>query len=281
MPRSKSLNLEELQALLASYQSQQAQLEFQMRQNAGIIANLEKEREALEKKRDKASPAPRRKATAKRGTTTRRRAAAAKTAGAATTARTVKPAGGRKKTAAARGATKAKAAAKTDATGTAKKTAKTAGTPKAATARKTAGTGKRKPAAAKAKPATRKTKTSATKGSTTPKRRATTPKTAAARKSAAAAQTAAPVKATKADKGGYRLSDWDQVLIEAVNQARQPLKKTDLDALFQGHDLAKKAKMNDEAVYTKVSRVLHKLANKRGILKKVPIEGKGFAYTLA
>jgi hypothetical protein len=309
MPRSKSLNLEELQALLASYQSQQAQLEFQMRQNAGIIANLEKERDALEKKREKNTAATGRKASAKRGTSTRQRAAAAKTGGASTTARTVKAAAGRKKAASSRGTaatrapkgaqpktgaavkktvTKAKPAARKSTAATKTKTAaaKAKASPaktKTAAAKAKASPAKAKTAAAKAKASPAKAKTAAAKAKASPAKA----KTAAAkratppRKSAVSAASATPVKATKADKGGYRLSDWDQVLIEAVNKARQPLKKTELDALFQGHDLAKKAKMDDEAVYTKVSRVLHKLANKRGILKKVPTEGKGFAYTLA
>ena len=288
MPRSKSLNLEELQALLASYQSQQAQLEFQMRQNAGIIANLEKERDALEKKREKNTAATGRKASAKRGTSTRQRAAAAKTGGASTTARTVKAAAGRKKAASSRGtaATRAPKGAQPKTGAAVKKTVtkakpaarkSTAATKtKTAPAKTKASPAKTKTAAAKAKASPAKTKTAAAKAKTAAAKRATPP-----RKSAVSAASATPVKATKADKGGYRLSDWDQVLIEAVNKARQPLKKTELDALFQGHDLAKKAKMDDEAVYTKVSRVLHKLANKRGILKKVPTEGKGFAYTLA
>jgi hypothetical protein len=295
MPRSKSLNLEELQALLASYQSQQAQLEFQMRQNAGIIANLEKERDALEKKREKNTAATGRKASAKRGTSTRQRAAAAKTGGASTTARTVKAAAGRKKAASSRGtaATRAPKGAQPK-TGAAVKKTVTKAKP---AARKSTAATKTKTAAAKAKASPAKTKTAAAKAKASPAKAKTAAakakaspakaKTAAAkratppRKSAVSAASATPVKATKADKGGYRLSDWDQVLIDAVNKARQPLKKTELDALFQGHDLAKKAKMDDEAVYTKVSRVLHKLANKRGILKKVPTEGKGFAYTLA
>jgi hypothetical protein len=289
MPRSKSLNLEELQALLASYQSQQAQLEFQMRQNAGIIANLEKERDALEKKREKNTAATGRKASAKRGNPARKRAASAKTGGASTTARTVKAATGRKKAAASRGTAVAKDQASTQPkAGTTARKASTKAKAKPA-ARKSAAPSKAKTTAAKAKTTAAKAKTTAAKTKATAtkakpvaaKRATATRKTASARKSAAGAPTSAPVKATKADKGGYRLSDWDQVLIDAVNKARQPLKKTELDALFQGHDLAKKAKMDDEAVYTKVSRVLHKLANKRGILKKVPTEGKGFAYTLA
>lgn len=97
------------------------------------------------------------------------------------------------------------------------------------------------------------------------------PKAAASKTRSAAAK----------DKGGYRLSDWDQALLDLLQGANAPMRKSDLDAKFKGHKLAKAEKMNAEAVYTKVSRVLHKLANKRGIVKKVPTEGKGFAYALA
>lgn len=98
-----------------------------------------------------------------------------------------------------------------------------------------------------------------------------------------AAKKAAPKtrKSAASDKGGYRLSDWDQALLDMLTAANAPMRKSDLDAKFKGHKLAKAEKMNEEAVYTKVSRVLHKLANKRGIVKKVPSEGKGFAYALA
>ena len=75
--------------------------------------------------------------------------------------------------------------------------------------------------------------------------------------------------------------DWDQILMNSLEKAGKPIRKNDIDEVFKGSTLATKAKMNDELVYSKVSRVIHKLANKRGLIRKEDVEGKGYAYALS
>jgi len=78
----------------------------------------------------------------------------------------------------------------------------------------------------------------------------------------------------------HKLSEWDQIMIRSLEKAGAPLRKADLDEAFKRHPLAKQSKMSAEDVYIKVARVIHKLANVRKMLKKVNVEGKGYAYAL-
>lgn len=77
-------------------------------------------------------------------------------------------------------------------------------------------------------------------------------------------------------KGGYKLSDWDIFLLETIQNSEVPLINQELfvEAKKSFPDL-------DEAeIKGKISRSIHKLANKRKVLKKHRYEGRGFAYTV-
>ena len=80
------------------------------------------------------------------------------------------------------------------------------------------------------------------------------------------------------DTGGYRLSKWDEMLLAGLRNSGRVMRKQDLDSWFASQ---KDADLPADQVYTKVSRVIHKLANKRGVVRKVNVEGRGFAYGLA
>ena len=86
----------------------------------------------------------------------------------------------------------------------------------------------------------------------------------------------APVRKRKRQK----LSDWDQIMVTALQKSNTPLKKADLDQAFMRHSLVRKNRMTPELVYLKVARVIHKLANTRGLVQKVEAKGKGYAYKL-
>ncbi len=99
-------------------------------------------------------------------------------------------------------------------------------------------------------------------------------------KKAAGASKANISRVNKDDAGGYRLSDWDNVLLQALQKAGKPIKKNDIDGVFKSNPIVTREKLNDDMLYSKVSRVIHKLANKRGLIRKEDSEGKGFAYAL-
>ncbi|MEL7532958.1 MAG: hypothetical protein AAFN10_16695, partial [Bacteroidota bacterium] len=96
----------------------------------------------------------------------------------------------------------------------------------------------------------------------------------------------APVKkvaaktAVKGDKG-YKLSDWDNLVLTSVQSANRVLTRAELDALVNKKAGNLKKGMEAKQVNAKVSNVLHKLTNKRGILKKDKTPENKTGYTLA
>jgi len=87
-------------------------------------------------------------------------------------------------------------------------------------------------------------------------------------------------KSAVTKKFSRKLSDWDQIMVTALQKSASPLRKADLDLAYMRHSLVKKNSMTPEDVYIKVARVIHKLANTRGLIQKVNVEGKGYAYVL-
>lgn len=84
----------------------------------------------------------------------------------------------------------------------------------------------------------------------------------------------------KRKKGGYRLSEWDQFLLDTLeNEQRLMLTSEFLDI---GLEMQKGSEdpMSESEIKGKLSRSIHKLANKRGSIVKVQTSGKGFAYAL-
>ena len=82
----------------------------------------------------------------------------------------------------------------------------------------------------------------------------------------------------KKESEGYRLSDWDEMVIQSIEKAGQALKNKEIFDFAE--DWAKKEgkKTDEKGIKQKISQSLHKLANKRNRLIKVDAEGRGYAY---
>lgn len=81
--------------------------------------------------------------------------------------------------------------------------------------------------------------------------------------------------------GGYRLSDWDQLIVDGIKNAGKALIKSELlDMAAQKND-AENLKLDEQALNVKISQSLHKLANRRDDLFKIDFPGRGFAYALS
>jgi uncharacterized coiled-coil protein SlyX len=79
---------------------------------------------------------------------------------------------------------------------------------------------------------------------------------------------------------GYRLSDWDNSIIETIRANDKPMTSGDLVVAIMEKEAAEGANPDEKLTKGKVARSLQKLANKRGTLRKHPTRGKGFAYGL-
>ena len=113
-----------------------------------------------------------------------------------------------------------------------------------------------------------------------PKRRGRPPKAKSATKSTAKSS-ARSAKSKSGNAEGYRLSDWDNLLLDTLEQKGKALKKVEIDEIFKDFAKTVEPGWSDAQVYTKASRVIHKLANKRGVIRKQDIPGKGYAYGLS
>ncbi len=82
---------------------------------------------------------------------------------------------------------------------------------------------------------------------------------------------------SKKDKG-YRLSEWDEFVINSLQAKQKALITSDFSDIAKGNP---DIKAGDAQVKVKLNRSLHKLANKKGILVKVEYPGRGYAYALA
>ena len=136
---------------------------------------------------------------------------------------------------------------------------------------------KAKVAAPKAAPKRRgrpaKAKVAAPKAA--PKRRGRPAKAKAAAPKKAPAKVAAKKPAAAAKKG-YRLSEWDNLVMKTLNDR----KKVSVFADFMATAKAGGSKLSDQDIYRRINQSLHKLANKRKELVKVPQKGRGFGYAL-
>ncbi|MBX2979056.1 MAG: hypothetical protein KF905_07165 [Flavobacteriales bacterium] len=68
------------------------------------------------------------------------------------------------------------------------------------------------------------------------------------------------------ENGGYRLSDWDNMIIAAINKAGRLLTKEELYKASLTWAKKNEPEMSEEDVMAKLSRVLQKLSGKRGML---------------
>ena len=79
---------------------------------------------------------------------------------------------------------------------------------------------------------------------------------------------------------GYRLSDWDKFIIECLVQAQMPLINSDFMELAFERNRNSNEVLPEDIVRGKLTRSIHKLANKRSEIVKINFSGKGFAYAL-
>ena len=266
----------ELEELLVHYNSAKKKLEFQLESTKQTIADLKKQVGGAAPKR-RGRPAKAKTATAAKPKTAakRGRTAKAKTTTAAkpkTAAKRGRPAKAKTTTAA-----KPKTAAKRGRPAKAKTT--TAAKPKTAAKRgrpakaKTTTAAKPKTAAKRGRPAKAKTATTAKK---------TVAKKPVAKKTAAKKTVAKKPAAKSASQGaGYKLSDWDQFIIDDLKKAKVVLTKNQLCEDAKKWSDSKKKGLSQDQVYTKVSNVLHKLTNKKSLVNRFSNDKIKNAYGLS
>ena len=141
--------------------------------------------------------------------------------------------------------------------------------------------GEVKPEAAPAKKGRgRKPKTTA---KAAPKTAAKAPAKAAAKPKAKPAKPAKESKKTP-PKGkrtrNTKLNEWDQMVMDGVRNAGKALINPDLQDLGMAKIKEENLSMSEDDLKTKLNQTLHKLANNKGLLKKVKYSGRGFAYAL-
>lgn len=67
-------------------------------------------------------------------------------------------------------------------------------------------------------------------------------------------------------EGGYRLSDWDSMVLDTIRQRNQLLPKEDLLSASKAWAKKNDPSMNEQDIEAKLTRVLQKLSGKRGEL---------------
>ncbi len=74
----------------------------------------------------------------------------------------------------------------------------------------------------------------------------------------------------------HELGDWDQLMIKSIHEAKQPLINAELLDIAMDTALGKKIGAKEARLM--ISRTIHKLVNRKSILKKVDYDGRGNAY---
>ena len=103
------------------------------------------------------------------------------------------------------------------------------------------------------------------------------------RKKVATKKTAKPTaqKASSGKRGRPKvITVWDELILGVLNGSKEPLKSNAfLSAAAKNKSISRG--MNEAAVRAKINASLQKLVNKLKSIKKVPAEGRGFAYKLS
>ncbi|MCB0637485.1 MAG: hypothetical protein KDC54_12740 [Lewinella sp.] len=123
-----------------------------------------------------------------------------------------------------------------------------------------------------AKPARGRGGRKATKAKTTGRKRG--PKPGAKKKAAPKA------KASAEKPSGYRLSEIDQLIMEALEARGKALINSEMQEYVEAKKQAAGEKVDSDDISIKISRSLQKLANRRKDLIKVPYDGRGKAYAM-
>lgn len=80
---------------------------------------------------------------------------------------------------------------------------------------------------------------------------------------------------------GYRLSKWDHFILDSLRATNITLVNSDLFKLATQQVKEDGSGLSEVQLRGKLNRSIHKLTHRRGILIKVPYEGKGYAYALS
>jgi hypothetical protein len=91
----------------------------------------------------------------------------------------------------------------------------------------------------------------------------------------------APKRRKKRVTSGYRLSEWDQFLIDTIKENNLPMSTAELQEAATRMVTEKRLEMTEEDIKGKIARSLQKLANRRKDLGKAPGRGKGYVYGLS
>lgn len=86
------------------------------------------------------------------------------------------------------------------------------------------------------------------------------------------------VRRIKSD--GYRLSYWDEFILNTISEKRKPLINSELYDACLSKSMQENLNLNETQLQGKIARSLHKLSNKRTTLRKFDIPGRGYAYGL-
>jgi hypothetical protein len=87
-------------------------------------------------------------------------------------------------------------------------------------------------------------------------------------------------KETKDRSSGYRLSEYDELVFDALNAHGRAMINSELVAYIEEEKKNKGENVEEGEVLKMVVRSLQKLANRRDDIKKTPYEGRGIAYAL-
>ena len=79
--------------------------------------------------------------------------------------------------------------------------------------------------------------------------------------------------------GGYRLNVWDEIVLKTLRGKKKAGVFSDFFGAAKRTSAARGLSQKD--LYARINQSLHKLANKRGAIKKVEHEGRGFGYQVA
>jgi hypothetical protein len=86
--------------------------------------------------------------------------------------------------------------------------------------------------------------------------------------------------AAKQQTYGIKLSHWDVLMLDTLENITEPLNSGSLLEIFEAKNDSLAKPLDDKQLRNSLSRTVHKLANKKDIVLKDNFAGKGFLYTL-
>jgi hypothetical protein len=79
---------------------------------------------------------------------------------------------------------------------------------------------------------------------------------------------------------GFKLSEWDHLMLDTLEKADQPMNSGSLLEVFETYCAEKNYTLDDKQLRNALSRTVHKLANIKNVVKKEDFPGKGFCYSM-